>query len=212
MTAAQAWQGRQVPEGPNVALQFPLQGGEYLVANGGTNISVSSHAITFARASERQRRYYGQSHAVDIVALTPLGLTADGVSPSDPGSHAIFGRAVLAPCDGQVVGFATDRPDMQVPIMDKQNMVGNHVLLRCASADILLAHFRRGSVRVRPGQRVRVREVLGEAGNSGNSSAPHLHIHAQEPGPPDAPFSGKPLPMTIGGDYLVRGDRIEVKP
>ena len=97
---------------------------------------------------------------------------------------------------------------MQVPIMDKQNMVGNHVLLRCGAVDILLAHFRQGSVRVNPGQRVSLGDILGEAGNSGNTSAPHLHIHAQQPGPPEAPFSGRPIPMLFDGRFLVRGDRI----
>jgi murein DD-endopeptidase MepM/ murein hydrolase activator NlpD len=34
-----------------------------------------------------------------------------------------------------------------------------------------------GSVRVREGQHVRRGDVLGLLGNTGNSSAPHLHLH-----------------------------------
>ena len=44
----------------------------------------------------------------------------------------------------------------------------------------LLAHLRRGSVRVRVGQQVRPGQILGLAGNSGNSSEPHLHFHVQD--------------------------------
>jgi hypothetical protein len=37
-----------------------------------------------------------------------------------------------------------------------------------------------------------------------------LHIHAQRPGPPGVPMGGDPLPMRLGGRYLVRGDRVVV--
>lgn len=208
-TAARAWAGRQVPAGRLVELRFPLRQGSYLVVNGGTNTSVSAHAHTLARATPGQRFYYGQSHAVDLVALNRLGLASSGFEPGAPERYSIFGHAVFAPCAGIVVQAAEDKPDMRVPLMDSRNMVGNHVLLRCRGADILLAHFRKGSLGVRPGQRVAEGQLIAAAGNSGNSSAPHLHIHAQEPGPPAAPFSGKPLPMSFGGRYLVRGDRVE---
>ena len=207
-TAVQAWLGRQAPPGRIVELRFPLSEGHYLVVNGGTNTSVSSHALTLARATPRQRQYYGQSHAVDVVAIDGFGLPADGFNPEDPSRYAIFGHTVRAPCDGLVMQVAGDKPDMPVPVMDSRNMAGNHVLLRCESADILLAHLRRGSVNVASGAEVRAGEILGDVGNSGNTSVPHLHIHAQEPGTTQEPFSGRPLPMLFNGRYLVRGDRL----
>ena len=39
------------------------------------------------------------------------------------------------------------------------------------------AHMQHGSVRVREGQHVRRGDVLGPLGNTGNSSARHLHFH-----------------------------------
>ena len=53
-------------------------------------------------------------------------------------------------------------------------------------------------------------DLIAEVGNSGNSGEPHLHIHAQRPGPPAAPLGGEPLPITLGGRSPVRGDRIEL--
>ena len=207
-TAAQAFHGRQAPAGQAVELQFPLAEGRYYVANGGTNTAVSSHAATLARATPRQRAYFGQSHAVDIVGIDALGFQATGFNPSDPAHYHIFGKRVVAPCGGRVVAAVDGKADMQVPVMDSANMAGNHVLLRCGRADILLAHLRRGTVRVGEGDLVSAGQFLGQVGNSGNSNVPHLHIHAQLPGPASAPLSGVPLPMRIAGKYLVRGDRL----
>ena len=38
-------------------------------------------------------------------------------------------------------------------------------------------HLQKGSVTVNRGERVKRGQVLGRLGNSGNSSAPHLHFH-----------------------------------
>ena len=52
-------------------------------------------------------------------------------------------------------------------------------------------------------------EPLGEVGNSGASTEPHLHIHAQRPAPDGAPpISDAPLALRIDGRFLVRGDRL----
>jgi len=41
------------------------------------------------------------------------------------------------------------------------------------------AHMERGSVRVRAGETVRVGQEIGQVGNTGNTSAPHLHFGIQ---------------------------------
>jgi len=43
----------------------------------------------------------------------------------------------------------------------------------------VLAHFKRGSITVKPGDKVKRGQVLGQCGNSGNSSEPHIHYHLQ---------------------------------
>ena len=56
---------------------------------------------------------------------------------------------------------------------------------------------------------VAVGDRLGEVGNSGASTEPHLHIHAQRPAPNGAPpISGEPLALRINARFLVRGDRL----
>jgi hypothetical protein len=207
-TAVQGFLGRQPPDQPAVEIRFPLDEGRYLVAHGGSNTTVNAHVRILARATPFQRHYYGQSHAVDIVAIDHFGLPAAGLNPSDPARYQIFGTRVVAPCNGQVLIVRGDLPDLQVPLMDRQNPAGNHMLLRCGKVDILLAHLRQGSLVVEQGQGVREGQLLGQVGNSGNTSMPHLHVHAQLPGTKEAPLSGRPIPIRIDGKYLVRGDRL----
>jgi hypothetical protein len=146
---------------------------------------------------------------VDFFGLGPWGLRAQGWRPADPAAYAIFGAELRAPCDGRVVAAEGERPDFEVPNEDPVNRLGNHVILRCGEAEIVLAHMRQGSVTVAPGERVATGARLGEVGNSGASTEPHLHIHAQRPAPEGAPpISGEALALRIAGRFLVRGDRL----
>lgn len=205
--AAEGTAGRRMPNVAPVSLAWPLGPGAVMVANGGSNLAVSSHAETLDLSVPRHRLWTGQSYGVDLVGLTGWGRSTGGLLPADPARYAIWNRPVLAPCDGTVIGAGDGAPDNPVPFVPRDADPGNHVLLRCSEADILLAHFRQGSLQVRAGERVRTGQQLGAVGNSGASSEPHLHIHAQQPGTVDAPYSGKPLPMLLQGRWLVRNDR-----
>ncbi len=100
-------------------------------------------------------------------------------------------------------------PDFQVPQEDSINRLGNHVVLRCDGVEIVLAHMRQGSLKVGAGERVETGAPLGEVGNSGASTEPHLHIHAQRPAVEGQPLiSGDPLALRIDGRFLVRNDRL----
>jgi len=101
-------------------------------------------------------------------------------------------------------------PDFDVPNEDTVNRMGNHLILRCGNAEIVLAHMRQGSIPLSPGDAVALGDRLGEVGNSGASTEPHLHIHAQRPAPERAPpISGAPLALRIDGWFLVRGNLLD---
>jgi murein DD-endopeptidase MepM/ murein hydrolase activator NlpD len=199
-----------IPDGPVIDLASPLGPGTYLVANGGAVPSINAHAAFLDRSSPSHRRYWGTGRGVDIVALDRWGLHASGPLPADPAAYVIFGRPVVAPCAGEIVIAVDGLPDMSVPEVDHAHLAGNHVMIRCNGVHILLGHFRRGTVRVRVGDRLNAGAPIAQVGNSGNTSEPHLHIHAQRPGTIGAPFSGAPLPIRIAGRYLVRNDRFMV--
>lgn len=201
----------RIPDGAPLKLVSPLGSGVYLVANGGSGMAMNAHADALDQSIPAHKPYWGTSYAVDFVAIDRWGFRANGLMPADPRQYFVFGNPVTAPCEGEVVAAVDGLADMQVPIQDEPNLAGNHIVLRCVAADILLAHFKNGSVLVHKGQRLAVGSPIAEVGNSGASGEPHLHIHAQSHGTADAPFSGAPIPMLIDGRYLVRNDRFTVQ-
>lgn len=208
LQALQARAAARIPDERVVELDFPLGQGRYLVVNGGNALVVNAHQASMDTAIARLQPWRSNGHAVDLVAINALGLRAPGFLPEDPAVYEIFGTPVLAPCAGQVVRVADGLPDMRVPVYDREHPAGNHVFLACGDVQILVGHLRQGSVRAQPRDRLAAGDTIGLVGNSGGTNEPHLHIHAQRPGPPDMPFAGDPLPMRIAGRYLVRGDRI----
>jgi murein DD-endopeptidase MepM/ murein hydrolase activator NlpD len=122
-----------------------------------------------------------QRHAYDFVVWRD-GSTHRGAGTRNADYWA-WGRPLLAPADAVVVavrdGVRDNRP--LVELENRRAPAGNHVVLDLGRGEFaLLAHMRRGSVRVRRGMRVRRGDVLGLCGNSGNSSEPHLHFHVQD--------------------------------
>ena len=199
----------RMPNGPSTDLAWPLGPGLYLVVNGGASASNNARAALLDPAQPLHAGFGGSGYGVDLIAVNDWGFRTGGIMPADPAGYQIFGTPVLAPCAGRVVLAEGGRPDMAVPQMDEGHPAGNHVLLRCGDHDILLAHFRQGSLRMEAGDDLAIGQQIAEVGNSGESSEPHLHIHAQMPGTPDAPFGGAPVPMRLEARFLVRGDVVQ---
>ena len=202
----QAVTARRAPAAqPSVNLSFPLDGGDYYLANGGAGELANAHVETLA---EHARLYRGQSYAVDLVRIDGRGLRAAGVTPSSLEGYASVGEPVLAPCDGRVLQVENAAPDMTPPTADRERLAGNFVLLDCGVAQVFLGHLRQGSVAVHAGQKVAAGLRLAAVGNSGNSDEPHLHIHAQEAAAAGSTsmFDGAPVAMTFYGRALARND------
>ena len=86
--------------------------------------------------------------------------------------------------DAAVVA-AVDRYPDQIPGaatgVTAENTAGNHVVLDLGDGQYALyAHLIPGSVLVQEGERVRQGQVIGELGNSGNSTGPHLHFQVMD--------------------------------
>ena len=188
--------GRRAPPGA-LDLAFPLRGGVFIVGQGGASKVVNHH---FGHASQR--------YALDLLLLNGAGVRARGFYPATLGSYASWGAEVVSPCDGVIAAAVDEFPDFPPPRRDPAHPAGNHVAIESGGATIYLAHLRRGSVAVRAGDRVQAGQTIGRVGNSGNTTEPHLHVHAEQ-GPFPGRFSGRPaVPITFGGRFFVRNDRV----
>jgi hypothetical protein len=190
--------GRRAPAGP-VNLDFPLEEGTYGVLQGGNSLVLNPFHRWFA--SDR--------HALDIVKLNASGNRASGLAPARLTDYASFDAAVRAPCTGTVEEVEGDLPDHEPGGMDWAHPTGNHVLLRCAPARILVAHLRQGSVAASAQEKVVAGQLIGRIGNSGGTREPHLHIGAialDGRSFPDATA----VPLTLGGRYLRINDVLRV--
>jgi murein DD-endopeptidase MepM/ murein hydrolase activator NlpD len=119
-----------------------------------------------------------QKHAFDIVMNKDgRSFKTDGKTNED---YYAFGQPVIAPCDAEVV-FAVNGVKDNVPgILNPMHVAGNAVLLKTKNQEfILLAHFRQNTIKVKQGDMVKQGQLLGQCGNSGNSSEPHIHFHLQ---------------------------------
>ena len=175
-----------------VSVSFPLRG-EWValhtpaerVPSHGTNHFGQRYAFDFARLVGPYNKAYRQSILRHFFGLVKV---EDCFG---------WGQMVLAPFDGQVVGAKDGWPDgerlnltwdvVRTSFLardalphDYRPLTGNYVLLEGESGVAMLAHLRNGSVRVHVGQSVSEGEPVGEVGNSGNTTFPHLHFHLMD--------------------------------
>ena len=177
-----------------VALQFPLKDGTYYVAHGGNIPIVNYH-----------NEYLPQRFALDIVKMNVLGLRANGLYPEDLRRYAIFGDRLYSPCSGvvrkAVDGYPDRAPsDFANGLPPGTPAAGNHVVIACRGVDVYIAHIQQGTVQVQEGDAVDEGSWIGNVGNSGNTSEPHLHIHAEK--------DGAGVPITFNGRFLVRNSLV----
>ena len=175
-----------------VHLAFPLDEGWYYVGQGGNSSLLNYHNTNRT-----------QQYALDILALNAAGLRALGIYPSDVNRYVIWGERVNSPCDGTVLEAVDGLPDHAPPETDREHLAGNHVVITCQGVNVVLAHLQNGSVAVQAGDAVTTGQPLGKVGNSGNTTEPHLHIHAIPTGSADM-LEGDGVPMLFEGKFAVR--------
>jgi murein DD-endopeptidase MepM/ murein hydrolase activator NlpD len=170
-------------------LRLPFEGAAY-VAWGGRRPHENYHVENV------QQRY-----AYDFFLLED-GRIRSGSGDSNE-DYACWGRPILAPADGVVRTVVDSLDDNRPGRMNPAAPPGNYVIIDHGRGEhSVLAHLRRGSVAVRSGEKVEAGRPVGDCGNSGNSSAPHLHYHLQTE---SHPARGVGLPAQFR-DYRV-GDR-----
>lgn len=191
-------------------VEFPLRGEwtavrtpAYRVPSHGTGMFGQRYAFDFVRAKwEPSMRFSSKSRFRQLYGLVP----AD--------DFYAWAQPVCAPFDGEVVMVRDGWPDimnvntfrdtvhslrltysfMRAPSprsIDIRRIAGNCVVVHAERCSAFLAHLRSGSVSVEEGQHLLAGDPIGEVGNSGNTTAPHLHFQIMKG---DDPFTGAGLP------------------
>ncbi|MBE1556216.1 M23 family metallopeptidase [Sporosarcina limicola] len=170
-----------------IELTFPLQDGTYYIGQGGNQVQMNYH-----------QAYSAQKYALDILKLNKFGTRANGFYPKELKKYEIYEDDLYSPCNGKVVEAQNELPDFTPPEADPENPTGNYVALSCENTDAILylAHMLKGSVTVTQDEIVNVGKKIGQVGNSGNTSEPHLHIHAEK--------DGVGVPIQFNNRFLVR--------
>jgi hypothetical protein len=179
----------------------PLRGERYISAD--SCCDATRH--TRAAMPVNGRVWVAQRYAVDWEQLD-----ADGRIYAGPRekleSYAIFGQSVLAVADALVV-VAIDGAPEQTPGSYPTNIAldaadGNSIILELGNRRYALyAHLQPGSVKVHRGERVRLGQVIGLVGDTGNSIVPHLHFQVTD-GPTSLSSNGLPYEIR---DFQVTG-------
>ena len=177
---------------PKARFELPFRG-EWWVAWGGRTLGENHHAVNRAQrfANDLLMVKDGKTHAGDGKALT---------------DYHCYGQPILAPAAGVVVTAVDSFPDQAIGSRDPANAAGNNVVIDHGNGEFaLLAHLQPRSLKVKVGQKVKAGDVLGLAGNSGNTSEPHLHVHLMT-GPRMDDADGLPMPFS---DYVLDGKVVE---
>ena len=84
--------------------------------------------------------------------------------------------------------------------LDIRPNVGNYVMIQGEEGYVvLLAHLRNNSIKLDEGQQVKSGDLIGNIGNSGNTTMPHLHINIFDQ--MNDPLNAKVLPFVFS-EYM----------
>jgi len=175
--------GFDVQKQEAVVLGPPLEGSGWVAVNGccdsithvRSDLAVNSkihisqrYAIDWMKVDEEKRLYVGDPHVLE--------------------NWVGYNENVLAVSDAQVVRVVDKFSDQvpfilpaQVGAITLEEIDGNHVILALPNGQFAFyAHLIPGSITVKEGDFVTKGQVIAKLGNTGNTSAPHLHLHIME--------------------------------
>lgn len=111
-------------------------------------------------------------------------------------SWLVYGKPILAVADGTIDGVIDKFPDQMPNKPEGDDRLaypgGNFVVQNIGGGNyVFYAHMKPGSIKVKAGDKVTRGQELGQVGNSGNSTGPHLHMHVMD-GPSPLASHGVP--------------------
>ena len=145
----------------------------WFVGAAGDTINVNHHVAEVS-----------QQFGIDFIKIDSLSSPtlhqAEGKLLTD---YFAYGAAVHSPVCGTVFHAHDGEKDNDIGICDEKAPAGNYVVIKANDEEfVFLAHFQTNSVSVTTGETIKTGHYLGNCGNSGNSTCPHIHMHVQDCG------------------------------
>jgi hypothetical protein len=212
--ATYSFTGARIDVGqPARVIDPPLRGAGWMATNGCCD-RMTPHRKTILAVNGAFR--VPERFAIDWIQLDANNRAFEGDGKKLT-SWRFYGAPIYSVADGTVVNLF-DGADEQIPGphpvgIRTDNIGGNMVVVDIGQgAYAFYAHMQRGSLRVRLGQQVKAGQILGLLGNTGNSTAPHLHFHLMDS---PSPLNSNGIPYvfrhftSVGTGYAGDEDALE---
>ena len=136
--------------------------------------------------------------AIDWVKLDDSGRTAKGDADVVGNAYG-YGAEVLAVADAIVAATRDDVPESTSVAAHPKHAIGdatgNYVALDLGDGRFAFyEHLKPGSLKVKPGQRVKRGEAIAALGFTGDSTGPHLHFHVADA---NSPLGAEGMPFVL---------------
>lgn len=160
-------------------LSLPFNGGTWFAGDGPVNDSAHRRSLIAVDGSV----YMSERFAIDWAKVGANGDSHDGTAKNE--NWWGYGEPILAVADGEITqvldGISENTPRTLPSKISLDNIAGNYVILRIgADLYVTYAHLQPGSIRVHLHDQVHRGAVLAKLGNSGQSTAPHLHFQLSD--------------------------------
>ncbi len=132
-----------------------------------------------AGASEITNGHITNRYAIDILKLGRDGRLFKGKEKAVTDFYS-YNEAIYAPVDGKITQVVDSMQSDLMGNTDTDHPGGNYIIMDIGNGKyIYFGHLIKRSITVEQGQYVKAGTLLGNVGNSGNSTHPHLHMHVQ---------------------------------
>ncbi|MEM7368174.1 MAG: M23 family metallopeptidase [Bacteroidota bacterium] len=151
-------------------LELPIDG-TWAAGHAGESTKVNYHSA-----------YVSQKYAIDMVKVDENACFFEGTG-TEIEEVFTFKANIFSPVGGTIVRLVDNLPNKPISLAPNDTLTpaGNHVVIEFEPERyVFLAHLHPGSLAVSLGDTVEAGDLIGLAGNSGNTSWPHLHIHIQD--------------------------------
>lgn len=190
------------------SLNPPVAGATWLASSATSNDSHHRLGLLVVDGEPRLARRF----AIDWLRVDTAGQTFAG-DALDNASYYAYGEPVRAVADGKVAAVIDGLPDnvprtergfqTAVP-MTAHTIAGNYVAIDLGGGLFATyAHLQPGSIRVKPGDRVRRGEPIARIGASGDAREAHLHFQVTTT---LSAFDGEGLPYVIEAYRVAQPD------